>query len=109
MVFKIVQIKSERPIDIDTEIKFSVATARAEKVELLRFDLARDPESLGRAYNAASKLLRRMKGQGNIQFIATSKSFTDSNAEAEFLINKYPEYIENIPTGDGEAYIFVKL
>ena len=110
MIFKTIEIESERPIDIDTEIKFSIATARAENTELLCFDVKRDGESLNRIYNAAIKVLKKMKNQGHIQFIATPKSFANANPEAEFLINKYPEQIDNMPKyGDGEAYVFVKL
>lgn len=110
MIFKTIEIKSDRPIDIDTEIKFFVATARAEEAELMRFDIKRDEESYTRVYNAAVKVLKKMKALSHIQFIATPKEFLNSNAEAEFLINKYPEQMENIPKcGDGEGYIFVKL
>ena len=35
MIFKTIEIESDRPIDIDTEIKFSIATARSDKTELL--------------------------------------------------------------------------
>lgn len=110
MIFKTIEIKSERPIDIDTEIKFSIATARAENIELLRFDIKRDDDSFSRVYNGAVKILKKMKNQAQVQFIATPKAFNASNAEAEFLINKYPNQIKNMPNyGDGEAYIFVKL
>lgn len=110
MICKTVDIQSDRPVDIDTEIKFSIATARVENIELVRFDIRKDEEALSRIYNACIKCLKKMKNQGNIQFIATRKSFVNSNAEAEFLINKYPDQVDNMPTyGDNEAYIFVKL
>lgn len=110
MIFKTVEIESDRTIDVDTEIKFSIATARVEQIELLRFDVRKDSDLFSKIYNASIKVLRKMKNQGNIQFIATPKSFTDENAEAEFLINKYPDQISNVTKyGDGEAYIFVKL
>ena len=110
MMCKIVNIQSDRPVDIDTEIKFSIATARVENIELVRFDIRKDEEALSRIYNACIKCLKKMKNQGNIQFIATRKSFVNSNAEAEFLINKYPNQVDNMPTyGDNETYIFVKL
>ena len=110
MIFKTIEIGAERPIDIDTEIKFSIATARADETELICFDVKRDEESFSRIYNAAIKVLKKMKNQGHIQFIATPASFANANAEAEFLINKYPEQIGNMPEyGDGEAYVFVKL
>ena len=110
MIFKTIEIESDRTIDVDTEIKFSIATARVENVELLRFDVKKDNDLFSKIYNASIKVLKKMKNQGNIQFIATPKSFTDENAEAEFLINKYPDQIDSMPKcGDGEAYIFVKL
>ena len=110
MIFKTIEIESERPVDIDTEIKFYIATARADKTELLCFDVKRDEESFNRIYNAVLKVLKKMKNQGHIQFIATPQSFANENAEAEFLINKYPDQIDNMPKyGDGEAYVFVKL
>ena len=81
-----------------------------ENTELLRFDIKSDEESYSRVYNGAVKILKKMKNQSQIQFIATPKAFSSSNAEAEFLINKYPDHINNMPKyGDGEAYIFVKL
>lgn len=110
MIFKTIEIESDRTIDVDTEIKFSIATARVEKIELLRFDVKKDSDLFGKIYNASIKVLKKMKNQGTIQFIATPKSFAEENAEAEFLINKYPNQIDAMPKyGDGEAYIFVKL
>ena len=110
MVFKTIVIQAERPIDIDTEIRFDIATARAEDVELLRFDINKREDSWQKIQNAAIKVLKKMKSASQIQFIATQLSFANSNAEAEFLINKYPQYIDNVSEkGDGEAYVFVKL
>ena len=110
MICKTIIIESERPIDVDTEIKFSIANARAENAELLRFDIKKDEELIGKIYNATIKVLKKMKNLGQIQFIATQKSFSDQNAEAQFLINKYPEETDNIPKCiDGEEFIFVKL
>ncbi len=110
MIFEVIEIKSIRTADLDTEIKFSIASARADNLELLRFDIRRDAEEFLKSYNSALRVLKRMKTAGQIQFFATPSSFSNSNPEAEFLINKYPAYMENIPTvSDGEAYIYVKL
>ncbi len=110
MIFEVVEIMANRPIDVDTEIKFAIASARADKKELLRFDIKREDEDFQKTFNTITRVLKRMKSAGQIQFIATPKSFDNSNAEAEFLINKYPAYLENIPSvSDTEAFIFVKL
>jgi hypothetical protein len=109
MIFNIVYLTTEKPADIDTEIKFSVATARAENVELLRFDLAREEDFL-KSFNAALKVLKKMKNNGQIQFIATPSAFSNSDREAEFLMNKYPEYLSNIPgCTEKNGFLFVKL
>jgi hypothetical protein len=51
-----------------------------------------------------------MRTAGQIQFFATPTSFSNSNPEAEFLINKYPAYMDNIPViSDMEAYVYIKL
>ena len=110
MIFNTFILTSERPSDIDTEIKFAIATARAENKELLRFDLEREVEDLLKFFNTAMKILKKMKNSGQIQFIATPAAFSNSDREAEFLINKYPQYLNNIPScTDKNAFIFVKL
>ncbi len=110
MIFNIINLASDRPVDIDTEIKFSIAIARAEKIELLRFDLERNGEDFLKSFNAALKVLKKMKNNGQIQFIATPFAFSNSDREAEFLINKYPEYLNNIPScTEKSGFLFVKL
>ncbi len=110
MKFEVIEIKSTKGADLDTEIKFAIASARADNLELLRFDIKREEEEFLKSYNAAIRILKRMKSAGQIQFLATPGSFSNSNPEAQFLINKYPAYMENIPpVSDGEAYIYVKL
>lgn len=110
MIFNIIELAADRPIDMDTEIKFAIASARAENTELLRFDLKRDTDDFIKHFNLAIKVLRRMKGSGHIQFIATPSAFSNSDREAEFLKNKYPEYLEKIPEcSDKNAFVFVKL
>jgi hypothetical protein len=108
MVFNAYSLSSDRYADIDTEIRFAVATARVEGAELLRFEIKREEDIL-KSFNSAVRIFKKMKSMGQIQFLATPSSFSNSDAEAEFLRNKYPEYLSAAEVSDKEAYIYVKL
>ncbi len=108
MIFSAFNLASDRYADLDTEIRFAIATARVEGAELLRFDIKREEDIL-KSYNAAIRILKKMKIGGQIQFIATPSSFSNSDAEAEFLRNKYPKYLSMGTISDKEAYIYIKL
>lgn len=108
MVFSAYNLESDRYTDIDTEIRFAIATARVEGAELLRFDIGREEDIL-KSFNAAIRVFKKMKAAGQIQFIATPSSFSNSGAEAEFLRNKYPEYLNATEISDKRAYIYIKL
>ena len=110
MIFNIVDLVAERPTDLDTEIKFAIASARVDNIELLRFDMNREADDFIKFYNYVLKILRKMKSSGHIQFMATPSAFSNSDREAEFLKNKYSDYLKEIPNcSDQSAYVFVKL
>lgn len=108
MVFNAYSLSSDRYTDIDTEIRFAVATARVEGAELLKFEIKREEDIL-KSFNAAVRIFKKMKSMGLIQFFATPSSFSNSDAEAEFLRNKYPDYLSVSEVSDKEAFIYVKL
>lgn len=109
MVFNALRLTSDRPIDIDTEIRFAIAASRVEGVELIRFDISREND-ISKYFNSVIRILKKMKSAGQIQFYATPASFTNSDATAEFIRNKYSLHLGDLPViSDKEAYIFVKL
>ena len=86
-----------------TELIFTIAAARADGENLLRFNYS--AEDAERMIKAACKELKVLKRRGAIQLFATAKNFEARDTEAEFLLNKYPSLdglSENI-------FIFVKL
>lgn len=107
-MLSIITISSDKYSDIDTEIKFAVATARAENKAIVRFDINDDTES-NKCYSSALRILRKMKSAGKLQFIAIPTSFSNSDTEAEFLKNKYPQALEEALSVSGENYIIVKI
>lgn len=98
---KIIELTGERQTELDTEIRFHIATERAGGEELIRFDIA-DEVSL----RLAIKLLRRMKSDGAVQVIAARDSFISEDTEASYIINKYGKATELLPDCE---FVFVKI
>jgi len=90
------------------EVKFELATARAESVELLVVKYSED-ESLMRFLPKASFLLRRMKQRRRIQLFATPENFIRMGTESVYLKNKYPDIFTNYTPAEKDKIIYIKL
>lgn len=78
-----------------TELRFNIAAARAEKMELVLFELATDDDrSRRRRYTSILFRLRQLKREGTISFFAAESDFADGTTEADYLLNKYTEIAE---------------
>lgn len=104
MIFKKINLCVENSDSTATEIMFEIAGARADGIELIRFNIL-DPTD--KILSGVIKLLKEMKRKGMIQFFASAKSFSDNTTEANYLINKYPDVIG--VQNDGEAFLYIKL
>ena len=95
--------------EFDTEVKFNIAGARADKIELVRLDLplSEDERNNNRLLCCLIKVLRSMMRDGAIQFYVTDDGFAAPTTEAEFLDNKYHDYI--VPSNSEYKYIYVKM
>ncbi len=103
---KTITLTSEKGAELDTEIRFLVATERASGTELIRFDI-RDGEGSALAVRLAVKILRRMRSEGAIQVYATRESFLSGDTEASYILNKYYDsFMGELPEHE---YIFVKI
>ena len=103
--FKIITLKGDNTPNINTELYFELASARAEKCEIVAIKLDDYAEKTDALVIAA---LKKMKAGATIQFFASPESFVLANTEAVFLLNKYPDVFSSI--GDScYQYIYVKL
>lgn len=95
--------------ELDTEVKFNIAGARVDGVELVRLDLrlTGDDRDNSRRERCLIKVLRSIKRNGTIQFFVTGQDFETLTTEAEFLKNKYSNII-NYSTQE-YLYIYVKM
>ena len=115
MSYKEINIRSFGADSVATEIMYEIAAARADAVEIIRFNIfyGLDADTMNegkKIYSSAIRLLKNMKQKGSIQFIATSDSFESGSTESSFLYNKYPSLFESSPVAEeGKSFIYVKL
>ena len=98
--------------EISTEIKFLLASARFDGVELLRFvyETNETDREAKRLYNITLKVLRSLRARKSIQFFVLPEGFAESTTEAEFLLNKYPEHFAAPPAlKENESEFYVKI
>ena len=105
-------LKGTNQNEISTEIKFLLASARFDGVELMRF-IYETNEAEGEAkklHNIVIKVLRSLRSRKNIQFFVLPDGFAESTTEAEFLLNKYPEHFSHpSPLKDNENEFYIKI
>ena len=115
MSYKEINIRALHSDAATTEIMNEIAAARADGVELIRFNLRSDGSeeavsATRKVYSSLIRTLRGMKQKGRIQFIATEESFVRGDTESIFLANKYPDLFSSAPaSGEDDEFVFVKI
>ena len=110
MKFSEINLTGQSREQLKTEIFFSVASERASGVEVVRFNITpKDEDFTARAFTHSVRILKGMKENRAVQFLATPQSFENSEREASFLINKYPELFSDFTANSDVPYIYVKI
>ncbi len=112
MIYRQIFLNSIASETVETEIIFELASARADGVELLRFDVAKleDDKAYNKLMRSIKKILRVLKERSMVQFFAMPDNFINSGTESKFLINKYPDVFEEMLTdGDDGMYFYLKI
>ena len=107
-MFKEFIIKGDCFADINTEVRFDIAAARADKADIIRFSIPRDNDEKNnsRILFCFIKILRSMQRSGLIQFYVRDEDISDMTTGALFLKNKFGDYITPSPVDF--TYIYVK-
>ena len=100
-------IESDTQGQLLTEIRFTVASARANGNDLICFKVKADTEKEGSVVSSTLKNLRALKREGKIDFFAGKDSFQKGTAEASYLKNKFPEVAELVDTE--EFFLLIKI
>ncbi len=94
--------------DINTEVRFDIAAARADKADIIRFSIPRnsDEKNNSRILFCFLKVLRSMQKSGLIQFYVKDEDLSMMTTGALFLKNRFGDDI--VPSPDDFTYIYVK-
>ena len=100
-------LSAKRYSDLDTEIKFDIAVARAKEAQLVAFDMEipSDEEQGTKLRASAQKILRALAKARIIEFFIKGDDISSDGMEAEFLRNKFCEHL-NL---DSPQEYYVKL
>ena len=90
---------------VRTEIRFLIASARAQGKDLISIKLKDKKE--GKLDELIVKNLRAIKKEGKLDFFADKCAFESASAEASYLINKFPEVVSLIDEED--FFLLIKL
>lgn len=95
--------------ELNTEMRFNIADARADMAELVRFSipLSDDERDNLRLSNCLIKILRSIGHDGLIQFFVTDRDFENATTQAEFLINKYSDKLT--PSTESVRHFYIKM
>ena len=93
--------------DFDTEIRFNIASARFDSADLVIIKLPKkesDNENK-RLLSCVSRTLGSLKKEGIIQLYLTPLGFSKMTTEAQYIINKFSNYVTE---DQNSIHIYVK-
>lgn len=96
-MYKFFILTSKKYGDLDTEIKFAVASARANGAQLISFELSKESseELIGKIHTSIQKILRALSKARIIEFFVCGENLGKDGTEQEFLRNKFGEYLDS--------------
>ena len=109
MIYKKRELNLINIDDFFVELKFEIATARADGCEILRIDINDNTENedTSKSHSQIKKILRSMKQKNFIQFFANPSDFENHTTEAVFLLNKYSMFVDS--EEKNANFIYIKL
>ena len=101
-------IEGTTKTELDTEVKFVIATSKYDKVDLLKFsiDITNEENESARIASVLTKVLSNLKKNGIIKFYVKSEDILCDSTEANYLRNKFPHIEVNCNNAN---YIYVML
>ena len=109
MVYSEYKLQSTNIDDLDTEIRFAVASAKADGCRLIKLYFEkRELEKDNRKLSASIKKILRVMIQGSLMYFYLNKRGSETGStEYEFLMNKYPEYVSF--DNDNEVVFYISV
>ena len=88
MIYIFTELNGTNQIELNIEIRFALAGARADGAELLAFSIKTENCKL-----AVQRILNKLKKEGLIQFFVSKEQINERLTEAEYLKNKFNHVI----------------
>ena len=109
MSLYIKQLKYTKSAQMNTEVLFEIAGARADGCSVVRLDLPFSEECgvSEKASLTLKRIIRSIKKRGTVQFFVSKDDILHSTTEARYLMNVFPEVENNIPSSG--FFVFIKL
>ena len=107
MIYSSLELTGSKLSEIDTEIRFFVASERASGAEIVRIykstTVSHDDDIKFTAI--ILRVLRSMKRSGAVSAFAAHSQFASGDTEAEYLMNKYSKLLEIEKDGENSVYV----
>ena len=109
MVFQRINLTSNDKTGLETEVRFHVAGASVDACELLAFSVTDscDEEDRKKLTATVKRILSVLKREGRIVFYLGADALGQESTEAEFLKNKYLDYLSSY--GEDRFTVYVKI
>ena len=98
-------IQGNNQVTMDTELRYVIASARVDSVELIRFDINESAEDVDRLYGCVIKVLRSIRKDRCFQFFLPVINMSDRETETQFLLNKYYDFVTESDRGEHSVFI----
>ena len=108
MIFHKINILSQDRTAIETEVRFAIASAKVDGCELAAICVKeKDGEKDVRTLSAVNRTLAALMREGRVTFYISCSAMDESSTEAEFLKNKYSDFLEE--KYPEQSVIYVKM
>ena len=106
-MFKYINIKQEDRAVMETEIRFQIATATVEALELLTLAINSEDEiQTKKCAGQIKRILSQLKKEGRVSFFIEHCNLNNGSTESEFLKNKYSSHLF---ANANDTVFFVKI
>lgn len=106
-MFEYIELSFEERSSVETEIRFLLATASVDKLELLAIAFKKENEAVDkRKESAIKRTLNTLKKEGKVTFFVNYDLLENGSTESEFLKNKYQAFLTK---RENDVVFFVKI
>lgn len=110
MIYTKVVLRERNYTALLSEIFFNIATERACKAEIVRFDIPKSPDKNDqKAYPAALRIMKYAKKREFLQIYLNDEMLASDSTESLYIRNLYGDFIENEIRPEGYDFIYVKI